>query len=186
MGYRPRVMRSRLGSLALTGALLGALVLGGCGDDKAGGEADDEPRGPIEFVLAEVVSETAVGGMVSPGAVALTDVTAVQQFAGQFDDDRMETRLKQAFADLEVPSDQAAYAAVVGLGCEAPSDVTVTSTDTGILIEAAKPVEGSTDKPVECLAPVTSVAIVLVGRSEERRVGKECALLCRSRWSPYH
>ena len=25
-----------------------------------------------------------------------------------------------------------------------------------------------------------------VGRSEERRVGKECAILCRSRWSPYH
>ena len=23
-------------------------------------------------------------------------------------------------------------------------------------------------------------------RSEERRVGKECAILCRSRWSPYH
>ena len=25
-----------------------------------------------------------------------------------------------------------------------------------------------------------------VGRSEERRVGKECAAWCRSRWSPYH
>ena len=25
-----------------------------------------------------------------------------------------------------------------------------------------------------------------VTRSEERRVGKECRLLCRSRWSPYH
>ena len=24
------------------------------------------------------------------------------------------------------------------------------------------------------------------GSSEERRVGKECSLLCRSRWSPYH
>ena len=24
------------------------------------------------------------------------------------------------------------------------------------------------------------------GRSEERRVGKECCLVCRSRWSPYH
>ena len=24
------------------------------------------------------------------------------------------------------------------------------------------------------------------GRSEERRVGKECRRLCRSRWSPYH
>ena len=25
-----------------------------------------------------------------------------------------------------------------------------------------------------------------LGRSEERRVGKECLRLCRSRWSPYH
>src|SRR3546814_10750823 len=25
-----------------------------------------------------------------------------------------------------------------------------------------------------------------VGRSEERRVGKECVSTCRSRWSPYH
>ena len=23
-------------------------------------------------------------------------------------------------------------------------------------------------------------------RSEERRVGKECTMTCRSRWSPYH
>ena len=28
--------------------------------------------------------------------------------------------------------------------------------------------------------------IRLVDRSEERRVGKECLRLCRSRWSPYH
>ena len=26
----------------------------------------------------------------------------------------------------------------------------------------------------------------MIARSEERRVGKECRLLCRSRWSPYH
>ena len=26
----------------------------------------------------------------------------------------------------------------------------------------------------------------VVARSEERRVGKECNLGCRSRWSPYH
>ena len=29
-------------------------------------------------------------------------------------------------------------------------------------------------------------AAKVVFRSEERRVGKECATLCRSRWSPYH
>ena len=28
--------------------------------------------------------------------------------------------------------------------------------------------------------------IHLFDRSEERRVGKECASMCRSRWSPYH
>src|SRR3546814_2706795 len=35
------------------------------------------------------------------------------------------------------------------------------------------------------------VALILgklrrTGRSEERRVGKECVSTCRSRWSPYH
>jgi monothiol glutaredoxin len=29
-------------------------------------------------------------------------------------------------------------------------------------------------------------AQILKARSEERRVGKECRRLCRSRWSPYH
>ena len=28
--------------------------------------------------------------------------------------------------------------------------------------------------------------IKIFARSEERRVGKECLRLCRSRWSPYH
>jgi hypothetical protein len=30
------------------------------------------------------------------------------------------------------------------------------------------------------------VGIFPIKRSEERRVGKECRRLCRSRWSPYH
>ena len=33
------------------------------------------------------------------------------------------------------------------------------------------------------IGPVFSVQ---ENRSEERRVGKECLRLCRSRWSPYH
>ena len=31
-----------------------------------------------------------------------------------------------------------------------------------------------------------AAALVIIARSEERRVGKECLRLCRSRWSPYH
>src|SRR3546814_19693511 len=40
--------------------------------------------------------------------------------------------------------------------------------------------------------PITFMICVLgglgnmVGRSDERRVGKECVSTCRSRWSPYH
>ena len=35
-------------------------------------------------------------------------------------------------------------------------------------------------------AAVVPDLMSLHSRSEERRVGKECAGLCRSRWSPYH
>lgn len=150
-------MRRALGLLAL----LGSLALAGCGDEKAGGEADDDPRGPVEFELVEMVTETAVGGMVSPGAVPLADMSAVQQFTGQFEDDRMETRLVQLVDGLEVPEDKAAYAAVVAIGCDIPTEVTVTSTDTGIVIETVKP----SLKPEECFAPMTSVAVVLVDES---------------------
>ena len=35
--------------------------------------------------------------------------------------------------------------------------------------------------------PLTADEIAsTLGRSEERRVGKECTEQCRSRWSPYH
>ena len=32
----------------------------------------------------------------------------------------------------------------------------------------------------------TTAKVKQIDRSEERRVGKECLRLCRSRWSPYH
>src|SRR3546814_15651379 len=38
----------------------------------------------------------------------------------------------------------------------------------------------STGSRSACSAPTPR------GRSEERRVGKECVSTCRSRWSPYH
>src|SRR3546814_4534733 len=36
------------------------------------------------------------------------------------------------------------------------------------------------------LANLISGSEVVLSRSEERRVGKECVSTCRSRWSPYH
>src|SRR3546814_5009282 len=33
---------------------------------------------------------------------------------------------------------------------------------------------------------IVALGLPDIGRSEERRVGKECVSTCRSRWSPYH
>ena len=39
---------------------------------------------------------------------------------------------------------------------------------------------------IDMVSPEDEDRELLSGRSEERRVGKECELKCRSRWSPYH
>ena len=50
----------------------------------------------------------------------------------------------------------------------------------------------NTYKPVKDLKDlydrvfINNVVGMSIGRSEERRVGKECRIGCRSRWSPYH
>ena len=39
---------------------------------------------------------------------------------------------------------------------------------------------------VELVNSAIETTVDRIGRSEERRVGKECNGQCRSRWSPYH
>src|SRR3546814_20012098 len=38
----------------------------------------------------------------------------------------------------------------------------------------------------QILVPMDTPGVQVLGRSDERRVGKECVSTCRSRWSPYH
>ena len=46
---------------------------------------------------------------------------------------------------------------------------------------------GDRRMPTQVLAANVDVVFVVTSvRSEERRVGKECQSVCRSRWSPYH
>jgi pyruvate dehydrogenase E2 component (dihydrolipoamide acetyltransferase) len=49
----------------------------------------------------------------------------------------------------------------------------------GTVLATLSPASSTTAAPVPVVVPVSV-------RSEERRVGKECRRLCRSRWSPYH
>ena len=45
---------------------------------------------------------------------------------------------------------------------------------------------GTNSRPPASPTHLNPAAIFRPRRSEERRVGKECLRLCRSRWSPYH
>ena len=54
-------------------------------------------------------------------------------------------------------------------------------TGTGSAFRVSIPVPGATFKMSG--QPTTYLKTT---RSEERRVGKECTMTCRSRWSPYH
>ena len=47
-------------------------------------------------------------------------------------------------------------------------------------------IAGGPARAVVELAGIKNIRTKSMGRSEERRVGKECASMCRSRWSPYH
>ena len=51
----------------------------------------------------------------------------------------------------------------------------------GILVQLPLPKHIDDHKVIEAISPLKDV-----DRSEERRVGKECRIGCRSRWSPYH
>src|SRR3546814_13411780 len=56
--------------------------------------------------------------------------------------------------------------------------------DLAVLIIGDEPCEGAVEIVMQRRA--LRGELEAAGRSEERRVGKECVSTCRSRWSPYH
>ena len=61
------------------------------------------------------------------------------------------------------------------------SFIAIETTDSFLVSDIKKIVRS--DDNILLLSGNRSVFLI---RSEERRVGKECASMCRSRWSPYH
>ncbi len=160
------------------GVLLGTLLLAGCGtdqpgDDVATDQAADQtptqsptetptqgqtvPDGPIDFTKVAVVSQSMVGGALSRKAAAVDTEEQLAAFAGQFEDDRMGQALQRAVAGSDVPDRETLLGAVVAIGCAPPVDVHVAKSEAGLSITAEK-----VDTKIECLVPVTSVALVAV------------------------
>ena len=163
--YRPMAMRRTLGSLLLT-TVLASSVLTGCGsdrgaDEKAGdtGSSDaGSPGGTVDFTQVAIVSATAAGGRPSPRATVLDDAAAVGAFSEQFRSPAMGQQLLKAVKAADVAAGRTLVGAVVALGCDVPPGVTVHRMGDGLAIT---PLPVPSPLP-ECLAPVTSVALVTV------------------------
>ena len=82
---------------------------------------------------------------------------AVDEFAGQFSGTQMRTALTKAYQKADVPEGEVLAGAVVGVSCQAPSEVNVEQTKSGVEI-TADPVKTKN----QCIVPVTTVALVSV------------------------
>ena len=150
VGYRPITMRRTLGILVV---LLG---LAGCGDDEPSrGSVQTDPEPTITQV--DLLTGTAAGGSVATAPTVLPDDAAVLAYAGQFRNDELGGEIVAAADEAEVPDGQQLAAAVVAVGCEVPTTVTAAYADGAVRVHATLP---PPDK--KCLAPITSVALMLV------------------------
>lgn len=130
-------------------------VLAGCGeadpgpDAAADGAASQEP----EWELVAILDSTAAGGTVSTRPVPVD--TAEQQRALTRDLTRPELarRLAEVVAEHETGPGRRLVGAIVAIGCTPPTEVAY---DDG---QVRPPPSGAR---VECLAPVTSLAVLEV------------------------
>jgi len=170
-------MRRTLGSLVLSAALA-APVLAGCGDDGVERRAADEssessssptPASPsgtpapgeaVGYTEVALISQTAAGGETDSRPTILGNRAAVGRFTSQLESDTLAGRMLAAIRKTDLPPDHRFAAAVVSIGCDVPPGVTVQKQDDGLAIVPMK-----VKSPLqECLAPVTTVALVTIDR----------------------
>lgn len=146
------------------GILLAVVFLAGCGSQSSstatdsGGSAAPDPNGTVDFTRIALLTATGGGGQVDPVATALGTPAQVATFVKQFRSPALADRVRQAVAGANVPAGSTVVGAVVSLGCDRPPGIDVIHGTGQVQIiphEVASPLQ-------ECLAPMTTVAIVAV------------------------
>ena len=167
-------MRRTLGTLALA---LASVLLAGCGSGDDGSAQDpadsttsstsetppvDEPTsdaptsaGGLDYEVVSLISETGAGGRVSESATPVTDDRALRGFTRQFRSRSLAAKVGDATDGGRDPG-VTTYVATIAIGCDIPPGVTVTAGEAGLLVSPTK----VTDPLQECLAPVTTVAVI--------------------------
>ncbi|MDE0777660.1 MAG: hypothetical protein OSB43_15395 [Nocardioides sp.] len=164
-------MRRTLGSI-LAPVLL-CSVLAGCGGDAdvlsdgaasdpaptetpTSTQTDGDAEEPVDYVVVGLPSETAAGGSVSPMLTPVRTPDELDTFVSQF---RLDSFADEVRDDATSATDEGdLWAAVVSIGCDVPPGVIVEEGEAGYLVtpeKVAAPLQ-------ECLAPVTTVALVAI------------------------
>jgi hypothetical protein len=137
-----------------------------------GGEVGEQ----AVFALHDAVFFVTEGGRPEPfGAVLQVDVTFFFEQGDAAGDQPGVVKRLFRVPDLELDAEFLEVVAAI-------LQLFVQRVLMDVMPVAAEQFLGAGDQRVEML-----LALLLgLVRSEERRVGKECRRLCRSRWSPYH
>lgn len=187
-GYRPSAMRQTSVRVTAACAVLLLSAAAGCGSDS--GDSDDPGTATdtssetpttqptttdpdtsdsstgmgaslrigktVEPGQAVIVEASNVDGETAERASALVDDQAVDAFLSAIDA-RLAADVRAAVDAVVVPADSTLFGAVVSVGCDTPTAVNWVTTFDGIEVTAEVPKSG-----VQCLVPVTSVALFLV------------------------
>lgn len=173
-----------LGHLLLAPLLATTLGLGlaACGSDDASDDAPDQgggstaadpvdtgtatpatPDAPTEasYEVVGLYSATAAGGTVSEELSPVGTRSEQKAYVAQFRGPTMGQQVRRAVEVAQAGGDDGELmAAVVSLGCDIPPGVEVTPSGDAFTVAAQK----VKDPLQECLAAVTTVAVVSVGR----------------------
>lgn len=120
---------------------------------------EPEETGPeeMEHRVVAVVSVTNAGGTVTGVPVRLDDEAAVNTWTSQFSGEGLREQVVAAVDKAREIDDQVALGVVLSIGCEEPPDWVLLRDDEGLRVRVPKPA-----KTVQCLAPVTTVAVLAV------------------------
>lgn len=127
------------------------------GDPQSPGEL-----GAVESSTVDIISATSASGEVDHLATVLDGPSAIDSFSQQFAGPQIPRQLRAAVDGADLAAGQTLIAAVVSIGCDVPSGVTVQRVDDGLRITPTK--VASPKK--ECFAPITAVALVAVGSAD--------------------
>ena len=164
-------MRHTLGILVATTALL---LTAGCGEDGPDTASDQptetqssqptdqptasRPKPTQSSDVVAILSSSAAGGITSKAAFDVGTSAGTHRLVASLRGNALANKVRAKVAATDIPEGKRLMGAVVSIGCDIPTGVSVTGGAGGAHLE---PIFTGERLP-ECLVAVTSIALVLV------------------------